>query len=345
MSRILSIVKKDITQIFRNRFLAVITFLVIFAYALVYVMLPSKVDETFKIGIYLQYGRGAIEQSLSQEQGIEVKWANSIDELKKIVAAEDVGIGFAFMTVDSKPAVQFYVSSQAPEEIKEAGGVIGKELAYNILGYKLQIESQEEVIGPDMAGQQIPSRNKLRILFLVFVLVVEMYSLANILMEEIQKKTIDALLITPVNLKEYITAKAVTGISLAFFEGLLAAVLLRVLDLSTLSALIILLLLGSILVTAISFIIGSISKNFVSLIMNGVLPLLILVLPGAVLVFPSAFSPLMKAIPTYHLISPLDGIINYNLSLTKYLPQIFYLVLFDISFFVIGFALLKKRVL
>jgi len=344
MSRILSIVKKDITQIFRNRFLAVITFLVIFAYTLIYVLLPSKVDETFKIGLYTQYGRNAIEQSLSQEQGIEVKWAGSIDELRKIVAAEDVGIGFAFTNVNDKPGVQFYFASDTPEEIKEAGQFIGKELAYNVLGYQLPIETQEQVIGTDMLGQQISSRDKLRILFIVLVLLVELYSLANILMEEIQKKTIDALLVTPVNLKEYVTAKAVTGISLAFLEGLLIAVLLGVLKWSTLPALIIFLLLGSILVTSIAFMVGSISKNFVSLIMNGILPLLVLILPGALLIFPSAYSPIINAIPTYHLINPLDGILNYHFSLSQYFPQIIYLILFDISFFIIGFTFLKRKV-
>ena len=162
--------------------------------------------------------------------------------------------------------------------------------------------------------------------------------------EEIQKKTIDALLVTPVNLKEYVTAKAVTGISLAFLEGLLIAVLLGVLKWSTLPALIIFLLLGSILVTSIAFMIGSISKNFVSLIMNGILPLLVLILPGALLIFPSSYSPIINAIPTYHLINPLDGILNYHFSLSQYFPQIIYLILFDISFFIIGFTFLKRKV-
>lgn len=344
MSRILAIVKKDIVQIFRNRFISVITFLVIFVYAAVYVLLPSKVDETFKLGIYIQSGRDVIEQSISHEKGVEVEWTNSIDELRKIVAAKDVSVGFAFTTVNNKPGVQFFFSSDTPDEIKDAGRVIVKELAYNILGYKLPVETEETIIGPDMLGQQIPPRDKLRILFLIMVLLVELFGIANILMEEIQKKTISALFVTPLNLKEYITAKALTGVSLAFFEGLIVSMLLGALTWSTLPVLIIFLFLGSILVTGIAFIIGSISRNFVSLVMTGVLPLLILILPCILLIYPAAYSPLINAIPTYQLIVPLDGVLNYHFSMVGYFPQLMYLLLFDITFFIIAYVFLRRRI-
>ncbi len=343
MKRILSIVKKDFKQISRNKFMGVITFLAIFFYALIYWILPAKVDESFKIGLYLEKGREAVEEQLSQEKGIEVRWADSEDKLKELVEEKKVEAGFSFTTPFKEPIVKLYFSSQTPEEIREAGEVLSREFAYMLLGFELPIEVEETIIEPDMIGQQIPLRNKMRVLFLTFVLVVEIFALANLLMEEVQKKTVQALLVTPVNISEFMSAKAIVGISLAFFEGVLAALLLRLINIETFFAIIIFLFLGSVLATSLAFIVGATSRDFSSLMGWGMLVMLILIIPAIQLIFPAAASPWLEAIPTHHMIQALDGIVNYNLSLSDYLPQITYLFSFALFFFLAGFFIFRRR--
>ena len=51
----------------------------------------------------------------------------------------------------------------------------------------------------------------------------------------------------------------------------------------------------------------------------------------------------MKAIPTYYMVEPLNGILNYGMGLSDYIASIIYLVLFIIGFFILGFVILKRR--
>lgn len=59
MSRIAAIVRKDLAQMLRNRFVAVISVLFIVAYALMYYLLPSDVEEVFKLGFHLEVSEEA----------------------------------------------------------------------------------------------------------------------------------------------------------------------------------------------------------------------------------------------------------------------------------------------
>jgi ABC-2 type transport system permease protein len=344
VGRIFTIAKKDIVQIFSNKFIAVITFLAIFVYALIYFLLPTKVDESFKIGFHLENKTDAIEKTLSEAEGIEIKWAGSQKALRQMIEAEEVETGFSIVFIEDTPTVKFFVSSRTPKEIREAGEIIGREIAYSLLGLTLPVEIEQKIVGVDKLGSQIPLRDKMRILFVITALVVEIYALANLLVEEVQRKTAFALLVTPVRLREFMSAKAIVGVLLAFTEGMIVALLMGVLTLSNLLAVSLLVFLGSILVTAIAFIIGSYSRDFLSMTVLGTLPLLVLMIPGIVLVAPATFSPLMNAIPTYHLVSALDGVVNYGTSFSQYSSQILYLAAFDVLFFIAGYAILKRKV-
>ncbi|MGQ9474640.1 MAG: hypothetical protein ACUVRX_07630 [Actinomycetota bacterium] len=68
-SRMAAMVGKDLGQVFRNRFMAVISLLLIILNALLYNLMPRQVEETFKLGIYLQGGGGpAAEAPVSESE-------------------------------------------------------------------------------------------------------------------------------------------------------------------------------------------------------------------------------------------------------------------------------------
>jgi len=343
MNRILSIVKKDVIQIFRNRFMAVITFLAIFVYAIIFHIMPSKVEETYSMGFYFEKGREVAEEQISEEEGLEVVWADDEGELKKLVEDEEVQAGISFTLPEGKPKIVLYTSIQTPEELREAGDVIAREAAYNLSGYPLNVEFDEVVIGPDLIGMQVPLRNKMRILFVVIILAVEFYALSNLISEEIRKKTADAILVTPVSISEFMTAKVATGIFLTFSEGILAAFLLNIINIDTVIPFIVLLLLGAFFVVAVSFILGTISKSFLGLIAYGTLFMLIFMIPTFILIFPGGYSFWINAIPTYYLIIPLDGIVNYGYALSDYLPEMVYLGSFDLAILLLGLYVLRRR--
>jgi ABC-2 type transport system permease protein len=360
MNRVIAIARKDLAQIFRNRFIAVISLLVIVLFALIYLLLPSEVDEVFKMGFHLEAAEEAdsgvvsldrelIEQRLSEAggqetaQGLELIWTDTVQDLMGMVEEGEVSAGFSLDLSGQEPAAVLFVSSKTPQEVVEAGEAIAGEIAYALIGYQLPADFDTTVIGRDMAGQRIPMRDRLRVLLLAFVFLLELYGLGNLLVEEIQRKTAEAILVTPVSLREFVAAKAIVGVIMAFLQGLIMALLLGAMSGGTWLAVLVFLLFGAAMTVGIAFIVGSTSKDFISMIMVSMIPFVLLMLPGFALLYPGFSSPVIKAIPTYWLVVPLDGILNYGMGLSDYLSSLLYLALFAAGFFLLGFAFLKRR--
>jgi hypothetical protein len=139
------------------------------------------------------------------------------------------------------------------------------------------------------------------------------------------------------------TAKAFTGISLTFFEALLAAFLLNIISVDTILPLAIFILLAALLVVPLAFILGALGRDMLATIKYATVFLIVLIIPGFVLIFPGIYSSWINAIPTYYMVSPLDGIVNYGFALSNYLSDIVYLGLFDVVLFLIGFFVLRRR--
>lgn len=345
MNRVLAIIKKDYKQMMSNRFIATITFVAIIAYAVIFHLMPSSVDETYEMGFYVNKGRKAIEKELAKEQsGLKVKWADSQKELRKWVENKDIQAGFAIVVSnEAKPSARLYVSSETPKEIKEAGEVIGRELANNMAGNKLPIDFEEEVVGVDRVGAQIPLRNDLSIMFLVLIMVMELFALSDLLVSEIEHKTASAVMVTPVSKFEFMSAKTIVGVSVALVEAFVLAALLNIVKLDILLPLLLILLLGAFMATSVAFIIGAVSRNAISVISWGMVAMIVLVLPSTALVLPGFASPVIKAIPTFPLVQMLDGVVNRGLMITDFGPQLMYLTLISAAFFAIGFVFFRRR--
>jgi hypothetical protein len=130
---------------------------------------------------------------------------------------------------------------------------------------------------------------------------------------------------------------------MAFTQGLLLAFLIQAISVDTWLAVIVLLLLGAAMTVGLAFIIGAVSRDFMSMVMISFIPFVVLLIPSLVLLDPSMSSPILKAIPTYYLVVPLNGILNYQMALSDYTSYLLYLVLFTVVFFILGFMILRRR--
>jgi ABC-2 type transport system permease protein len=183
----------------------------------------------------------------------------------------------------------------------------------------------------------------MRVMLLAFVFLLELYSLGNLMMEEVQRKTALALLVTPVTLWDFISAKAITGILNTFFLGFLMALFLGAISATTWLAMVVLLFLGAAMMVGVAFLIGSLSRDFISMAMISMIPLVVLIIPGFLVIYPGFDSPVLKAIPTYWLLEPLNGVLNYGMRLFDYGASLIYLVLFIIGFFILGSVVLRRK--
>ena len=311
-----ALVAKDLSLFFRNRFFTLITVLGLVAYLVIYFIMPSSVNESLEIGLYAPVMLPAFEQM--QGEGLEIEQVESEELLKEGVTEGQYVAGIALpadimegFISGQKPIISVYFASDVPEEIKDAVGVLIRELAYQQTGQVLTVEITEEIIGPDMLGIQIPPRDRMRPLFAILLIMTETFGLANLISEEIERRTINALLVTPVSVKDLFFAKGITGVSLAFVQ---AALFMAIIGGMSQQPLIILtaLLLGAVLVTGIGFIIGALGKDMMSVMAWGLVILIPLFIPSFGIMFPGIATGWVKVIPSYYLVDTVHRVANFG---------------------------------
>jgi ABC-2 type transport system permease protein len=186
-----------------------------------------------------------------------------------------------------------------------------RELAYLQTGQSLAIDISAEILGPDMLGEQIPIRDRLRLLLAVMLIMFEMMGLASLISDEVEQGTIGALLVTPMRVRELFAAKLIMGVTLAFIQGVLFMAIVG--GLSTQPLIIsISLLLGSILFTGTGFLIASLAKDMLTSMGWGITILLIYSIPAFGIMFPGTVTDRAKAIPSFYLADTIHQASNFN---------------------------------
>ena len=312
-----ALVAKDFSLFFRNRFYAIVTVIGIVFYILIYFLMPASVDEELKIGLYAPVVPPVFEL-VQAEEGLEFEIFDSDEALKEAVAdgEHEVGVVLPADIMDKfasgqKPHVVLYFSADTPDEIKDTVEVMIRELSYLQTGQPLAIEVSAEILGPDMLGEQIPTRDRMRLLLAVMLIMFEMMGLASLISEEVEHGTIRALLINPMSVRDLFAAKLIMGVTLTFIQGVLFMAIVGGLNTQPLIILTALFL-GSIMFTGSGFLIASLSKDMMSSMGWGVVLLLIYSVPAFGVMFPGSITGWAKAIPSYYLADTIHQASNFN---------------------------------
>jgi len=343
---------KDVTEMFRNRFVAAMTLMSIVIYAGVYYIMPKTIDETFEIAFHApkQY-ESMLKKMIEEEgeEGIELKSFKSVKKLKNKVEEGDFNAGVVLpddfaqkLLKGKKPEVIVYYSAEASKDIKRAVKLILEESAYALTQQQLPVDFDVKILGEDRAGEQIPPRARIIPTFIVMMLFMEMWGIANLITEETEKKTLNAILITPARVSDIIVAKGLVGTFLGFSEAVALAFLLQVLK-GDIALILVTLLLGAMMVTGIAFIVGALAKDIMSMAGYAMLGLLLLIVPAIAVLFPGAVSSWVKAFPSYYLVEVFDQVVTYGESLANVWQNLGILLAFDIAVFWIGIIALRRR--
>lgn len=335
------LVSKDLQLFSRNRLFAVVTPLAFALYLLAYFLMPSTVDETLEIGFYAPVMPPFFAQA--QEEGLEIELAESEQALREAVIEGRyiAGVALHGERVESTK-VNVYFAAGTPEEIRDAVGVLVKELAYLHAGHPLAINVSEQILGPDMLGMQIPPRDRLRPLLAIFILLVETMALATLIGEEVGRRTIRALLVTKMTLNDLFVAKGVVGMSMAFGQAALFMAIVGGLNRQPLTVLTALLL-GALLVTGIGFLIGSATRDMLSGMPWLLVAFVPLTIPAIGVVFPGSITGWAKVIPSYYLVDTVHRAANFGSGLGDVWQGLLILLAYDLVFIWIGITALRRR--
>lgn len=264
----------------------------------------------------------------------------------------DIGISFPGSFIldvagDQKTTVTIFSDAAVPEELRGGMQSFVRELAYQLAGRELPVELPEEetiILGVDRSGEQITLREKLRPMMALFILLVETFAMASLVSIEVLQRTVTALVVTPMKVWHFLAAKTIFGTGLALSQGLLILALIGAFTPENWSLLLVTMLIGAVLFTAVAMLIGAAGKDFIGQLMYSMLFTVPLMIPTFTVLFPGTAATWIKVIPSYPLIDLLVGATIYEACWTDSFGALAYALLWVAIIYGVALFVLKRKV-
>ena len=343
-----TLVVKDVTLIFKNRFFAFITVFGLVVYVAIYFLLPRSLNDTLALGLYAPAMPDVLRERLSGD-GLDITLVDSDGALQAGVLAGDYPVGIALpadmlaqMQAGAKPQVQLYLTAELPPELKEAYSVLLEEIAFLVSGQLLTIATTETILGPDLAGRQIAPRDRMLPLLAVIVLLMETLALASLISSEIEGRTLQALLVTPMRVQDLFVSKGLVGVGLAFGQAMLILIITGGLSRAPL-LLPAALLLGALLTTGIGFMLASVARDMMSVMAWGVVTLIVLIIPALMVLLPGLATTWIRLIPSYYLVDTVHRALNFGADWGAVWQNLLVLLATAVAFFWLGMVALRRK--
>ncbi|MBW2458725.1 MAG: ABC transporter permease [Deltaproteobacteria bacterium] len=334
---ILAIVRKDLREFSRDRLWIILTPLALIWVIVTFWILPASVDEAITVGLH-PASMGHLFQTLaggeSEDHALKVVPFEQEDRLVAAVSGEaeedeEVTIGIAFpddfvsaVRAGKPTRVTVYVDVAVPAEIRRAVSSGIRELAYGLqaamalknpasaLPVSLP-EAETIVVGDDRAGVQVPFREKLRPLLAIIMLMMEAIALAGLVAVEIERRTVTALLVTPARTSDVLAAKGITGALLGLTQVLVFLLATRSFG-AHVGLVLVLVVLGAAMASAVGMIAGSSGKDFMSTLFGSIIFVVPLIIPAFSTLFPGSVSTWVKWMPSYGLVTAMVDVMSYG---------------------------------
>jgi ABC-2 type transport system permease protein len=327
----------------------IITVMVILVLPLWFSLMPSDVEETLHIGVHASGLEGIFSQMNASDEALQLTIYNDTNALKVDVENGDIMAGIILpedfvqtLLGGGKPRVDLYFPSIVPSEAREPIQALFEELSFIITGQALPVSLNQEIIGEDYAGRQLPFRDQTKPLWISMILLVEIMSLAYLIIEEKQTGAIYALLVTPITTGQIFVAKIFVGTLLASVETLLIIILLGSFGASQ-GAILLNVFLGAVLATGFAFLVATPARDLKSSFSWLMIPYIVLMVPPLTVLYPQAASWVVKVLPSYYLADTFNKILNQGMGLGDVWQNLVILAVFDVMILVAGMLVLRRK--
>lgn len=352
-----AIIRKDLVEFTRDRLYMMLSVFGLAMFILVFWVLPGTVDETIEVGVHAP-GMEAVLDGLEGDEGEGLSFVGlaSADEVREAVEGEgahqvSMGIvfpdGFLEAVAEGRSAVvTLLVDASVPAETRTALSAYVREMAFAAAGDELpvtQLAEETIILGEDRAGDQTPLRERVRPLLVFFILLVESFALASLVGGEIHQRTVTAMLATPARTSDVLLAKSITGTSLAFAEAVVMLLAVRALG-SNPGALLVAVLLGAVLSTAVGMISGSAGRDFMGTLFIGMIFMLVLAIPAFGLMFPGIASTWVRILPSYGVVQAIYELSSRAGGWGDAAPHLLMALAWCVVLSGVGLVVLKRKV-
>ena len=251
-------------------------------------------------------------QNVRDVEGIQVTFPESAAALKTLVENNDLDGGLVLpagfdgaLQAGQMPNVQFFFGGQSLASNRVVLGVTMVDLIREIAGSPAPIDVETITVGE---GDTVPIVSRLLpLIVLMAVLIAGALTPATSLVEEKEKRTLTALLVTPTRLSDVLLGKGALGFILAMATGTVTLALNGALGTNT-AALLLVLVLATLMAAEVGLMLGSFAKDTKALYTIWKSGAIVLVAPVIFFIWPNLPQWIAKVFPTYYFLSPLFDI-------------------------------------
>jgi ABC-2 type transport system permease protein len=355
-----AIIAKDTVAFRRNRFLMLITFLVLVVWGIIYQFLPTTVDETFPVGIVVERnalppGVDLAPETVESADGTGVRvvvYPDATSLEAAVTAGDDVSAGLMIpaefaqdVAAGQAPTVTLVVPAGLPPQFEALLRSAVAEIGYALSDTPAPIDlaTSTTIVGTDRVGDQISLAEQMRPLMLIIVLMLEVFALATLVAGEIAERTAVAILATPASAGQLIAAKMIFGAVMAFSQAVIVGILIGAFGTSPLLILTALLI-GAVVVTGLGLLAGSFGRDFMDTLILGILLIIPLMIPAMAALFPGAGPDWVKLMPTYGIVEVVVGASAGTLAWADAAGPLVILAAWGVALGALGALTLRRRV-
>ena len=362
-----AIVLKDLREFSRDRLWMILTPISLIFMIVLFLVLPDTLNESITLGIYPSHLAESfsllIDAGENEFQGLEVIGFDDEDQLEAAVldSSGEISMGIA-LPVDfieslmsgSGGTVSVYVSESVPQEMRLALASGVREIAYAVQSIysgenplsALPVtlpDLQSSILGEDMAGRQVPLRDRIRPILVIMILLIEALALAGLVSVEIEHRTASALLVTPARVGDFLAAKCITGTILAVSQAFLFLLATGGYSFDWLLVSF-LILLGAGMASAVGMLSGTGGRDFMGTMFLGTIFVIPLMIPALSIMFPGTPSVIIRLLPSYGLVKAMYGVLADGMGWSFAASHIRTTILWNIFLLGSAFFLLRRRV-
>ena len=271
-------------------------------------------------------GESVITAALFAEDGLRVEVLPDEAELRRAVEANEFDAGLVLpadvddvLSGGGRPALQFFISGSSLASTRVILAASTLELLREVAGQSPPVEVVVTQLGEESF---VPVEDRLLPLIVAYaVIIAGMFLPALSIVDERDKRTLDAVLVTPARLSEFLFGKALLGVLLAMAMGLITLGINDAFAGQAL-AMVLFLLVGAVMMAEVGLILGSWAKDsntlFSAVKGGGIL----IFAPVLFILFPGLPQWIPWLIPTNYFLTPIYRIATLGESLGEHLVDL-----------------------
>lgn len=285
----------------------------------------SLFDVSPRLGI-VDLGDSSITKAALEREGIDAVVVSDVASLRAQVEDHDIDAGLvlsasfdAAIAAGTQPDLQFYVSGESLASTRVILSVTTLDLIRGVEGSSPPVAVVVTPVGDE---DYVPVSDRLLPTMVIYaVMIAAMFLPAASLIDEREKRTLDALLITPVRMSDVLVGKGAFAVVLAVIMGFVTLALNGALA-GQPGTMVSILFVGSFMLTLMGLALGLWAKDITSMYTaikgGGIL----IFLPVIFVLFPGLPQWIPKLVPTYYFLQPIYDVAIGGDTFTDIVPEL-----------------------